>query len=63
MSNETQKAKQKPIAYHIFLEGAEGNRYAGVAYRHKKGSGLGFVIGGMRYVAFAPKQPEEAVKE
>lgn len=63
MTNETQKSKQKPIAYHIFLESAEGNRYAGTAYRHKKGSGLGLVIGGMRYVAFAPRQQEEVVKE
>lgn len=49
------KKPQKPVAYHIFLEGPEGNRYAGVAYRHKKGSGIGLVIGGMRYVAFEPK--------
>jgi hypothetical protein len=49
-NNETKKPD-----FHIFLEAPEGNRYAGTIYCHKKGNGMGIVIGGMLYVAFPPK--------
>lgn len=51
--------KQKRIPdFHIFIEGPEGNRYAGAGYKHQKGNGLGLIIGGMRYVAFEPRNKD-----
>jgi hypothetical protein len=61
MTTKNKKQKpQKPL-FHIFLEGADGNsRYAGVAYKHKKGEGCNIIIGGLAYAAFPPV---ETVKE
>jgi len=60
MTTNKDKQKKKPD-FHIFLEGAEGNRYAGAAYRHKKGNGLGLIIGGQRYVAFPAKENKKEI--
>jgi hypothetical protein len=39
MTKKVKNEKTVPM-YHLFLESADGNsRYAGVAYKHKKGKG------------------------
>lgn len=56
MTNNNQKPKQQKPSYHIWLEAPDGNkRYAGSAYKHKKGNGLNILIGGVQYLAFEPK--------
>jgi hypothetical protein len=60
MTKKSETQKFVTPLYHVFLDGADGNsRYAGVAYKHKKGNGCNIIIGGVVYSAFPPKENVE----